>query len=339
MWFGVARAGELAGNYVTTREAAAATLAVAPRRPELVALPRSRLDVARVDREENVFGRPDAELLAPIATAKVVRVKLNHGGTSLSLRVDFANGARAAFKPEQTWPQSDPRREIAAYRIDRLLGIGHVPPAKPIAIAVEDVFAAADPATRLTVIKRITDEGIAHHGMLRGEASWWIPDITLARLGRARIDESEGRGLWTQFLQTDVEMPAKWEPMLAQISTCIVFDYLIDNADRWSGSNTEMSPDGKTLYFMDNSMSFSTHNHPITQGSLRRIERFSRGLVGQLRGVTRDTIVKALGDGEALGKLLQDAEIDAILIRRDDILEYVDHLIAKYGEDVVLAFP
>ena len=43
--------------------------------------------------------------------------------------------------------------------------------------------------------------------------------------------------------------------------------------------------------------------------------------------------------GEALGKLLQDVEIDAILVRRDDILEYVDHLIAKYGEDVVLAFP
>ena len=40
----------------------------------------------------------------------------------------------SAFKPEQTFPQSDPRREIAAYRIDRLLRINHVAPAKAIAI-------------------------------------------------------------------------------------------------------------------------------------------------------------------------------------------------------------
>ena len=49
--------------------------------------------------------------------------KLNIGGSSLSIRLDFASGARAAFKPHQIWPQSKPRREIAAYRIDRYLHI------------------------------------------------------------------------------------------------------------------------------------------------------------------------------------------------------------------------
>ena len=127
--------------------------------------------------------------------------------------------------------------------------------------------------------------------------------------------------------------------MLAQISTCIVFDYLIDNADRWSGSNTEMSPDGKTLYFMDNSMSFSTHTHGVTLNALRRIQRFPRALIGRMRGLTREAIEKVVADGDVLGRLLQDPEIDAILVRRDNILEYVDHLIAKYGEDEVLAFP
>ena len=37
-----------------------------------------------------------ALLLAPLAATKVTGIKLNHGGTSLSLRVDFASGARAA---------------------------------------------------------------------------------------------------------------------------------------------------------------------------------------------------------------------------------------------------
>jgi hypothetical protein len=340
VWFGVGRASELAGDYFTTREAAASTVTpLGPQRP-LLALPRAQLASADARHEDtSVFGAPDAELLAPINAAKVTRVKLNHGGISLSLRVDFANGARASFKPEQTWPQSDPRREIAAYRIDRLLGIGHVSPAKPIAVPLEDVLAAADPGMRGLVIKRVTEEGIAHKGVLSGEAQWWIPEITLARLGAARIDEPDGRALWTQYLQADAAMPAPWRSMLAQISTLLVFDQLIDNADRWSGSNTEMSPDGTTLYFMDNTMAFSNHDHVITAGALHRIQRFSRALIGRLRGLTREAVVAALGDGEVLGPLLQDAEIDAILVRRDGILEYVDHLIAKYGEDEVLAFP
>jgi len=340
VWFGVERAGELAGDYFTTREAAASTVTpLGPERP-LLALPRAQLVAADAPREDaTVFGAPDAELLAPINAAKVTRVKLNHGGISLSLRVDFANGARAAFKPEQTWPQSDPRKEIAAYRIDRLLGIGHVPPAKPIAVPLEDVFAAADPGMRGMVIKRVSEEGVAHKGVLRGEASWWIPEIALAKLGTARVDEAEGRALWTQYLQADARVPAKWRAMLAQIATCVLFDQLIDNADRWSGNNTEMSPDGSTLYFMDNSMSFSTHEHVITSGALHRVQRFPRALIGRMRGLTREAVVAALGDGELLGPLLQDAEIDAILARRDGIIEYVDHLIAKYGEDEVLAFP
>jgi len=340
VWFGVGRAGELAGDYFTTREAAASTLAPALAQPGLAPLPRAWLDVAQAAaREQNVFGASDPELLAPINAAAVTRVKLNHGGISLSLRVDFANGARAAFKPEQTWPQSDPRREIAAYRIDRLLRIGHVSPAKPIEVSLEAVYAAADPGMRGYVIKRISDEGIAHEGVLRGEASWWIPDIAPAKLGTTRIDDPEGRTLWTQYLQVGAEMPPQWRSMLAQIATCIVFDQLIDNADRWSGNNTEMSPDGRTLFFMDNSMSFSTHTHSVPTAALHRIQRFSRGFFERMRGLSRESVVTALGNGEGLGQLLQDAEIDAIVTRRDGILEYIDHLIAKYGENEVLAFP
>ena len=134
LYLGVGKATEVAGGYLTGSEASAATPLV-PLGPVAtpVRLPRSYLEVARRP-IESVYGAPDDELLAPLGASKVTRIKLNHGGTSLSLRLDFASGARAAFKPEQTHPQSDPRREIAAYRIDRLLGIGHVPPAKATAI-------------------------------------------------------------------------------------------------------------------------------------------------------------------------------------------------------------
>ena len=136
LWIGVGQATKLAGTYLAGGEAVAATSAPSVRTPER--LPRGYLDVAPRP-PNNVFGSPDDELLAPLGAATVTRIKLNHGGTSLSLRLDFANGARAAFKPEQTHPQSDPRREIAAYRLDRLLGIGRVPPAKATSIPVAAV--------------------------------------------------------------------------------------------------------------------------------------------------------------------------------------------------------
>src|SRR3954466_15328582 len=83
----------------------------------------------------------------------------------------------------QIHPQSDPRREIAAYRIDRLLGIGHVPPAKSAAFAIEDLIAAADPANRGSSASRIEQEGIPREGKLCGELSWWIPEIKRVRIG------------------------------------------------------------------------------------------------------------------------------------------------------------
>ena len=46
-------------------------------------------------------GVPDAPRLDPVRTGKVTRVKFNRGGSSLSLRLEFDNGAKAAFKPQR----------------------------------------------------------------------------------------------------------------------------------------------------------------------------------------------------------------------------------------------
>jgi hypothetical protein len=291
---------------------------------------------------DTVFGAPDPELLAPIAATPVTRVKLNHGGTSLSLRLDFASGARAAFKPQQIHPQSDPRREIAAYRLDRMLGIGHVPPAKSAAFAVEDLVAAIEPAGRARAEARIADEGIARHGKLHGEVSWWIPEIKLVRIEGHDIDDPEGQAVWSGYLQAGAARPAKLQPMLAQIATAILFDLLIDNSDRWSGNNTQGSPDNRILYFMDNTLAFSTFTlgHASNLSKLYKIQVFPRALVGKLRALTAETIVAALGaDDELLGPLLTEAEIRAMIARRDHFLEYIDRLIAELGEDAVLALP
>jgi hypothetical protein len=281
-------------------------------------------------------------LLEPVAASPLTRVKLNHGGTSLSLRLEFASGARAAFKPQQIHPQSDPRREIAAYRIDRLLGIGHVPPAKSAAFALDDVIAAVEPAGRAYAASRITEEAIARHGKLHGEVSWWIPEIKLVRIAGHGIEEPEGQAAWSAYLQAGAEMPDELRPMLAQIATAILFDLLIDNSDRWSGNNTQGSLDNRILYLMDNTLSFSTFTlgHTTNLSKLYKIQVFPRALVGRLRGLTPEMVEAALGaEDELLGPLLTRAEIRAMIARRDHFLEYIDRLIAELGDSAVLALP
>jgi hypothetical protein len=130
--------------------------------------------------------------------------------------------------------------------------------------------------------------------------------------------------------------------MLAQIAAVIVFDVVIDNSDRWSGNNTQGSPDNRVLYFMDNTLSFSTftRGHAANLSKLGRIQVFPRALIGKLRALTRAAVAAALGgEDDLLGPLLTDVEIRAIISRRDHLLEYVDRLIADLGDDVVLALP
>lgn len=344
VWIGVGRATELAGTYLEARPAAAAT--VETRIPAIAApLPRAHLEVQPPEpaAPATVFGAADEELLMPLGAAAVIGTKLNRGGTSLSLRIEFANGARAAFKPEQIHPQSDPRREIAAYRLDRLLGLGRVPPAKATSIPVADLLAATPANHRTFVADRLAEEAIDRKGVLHGELSWWIPEIKLAKLGTHRIDEPEGKKLWRAYLKLGATIPDEHRPMVAQIAAIALFDVLIDNPDRWSGSNTRMSPDGTVLYFMDNSMSFSRYafGHERNVLTLRRMEVFPRGLVEKLRGLTLESVQAALAvDGDAaLGPLLSDEEVRAILARRDNMLRHVDRLIAEHGEAAVLAFP
>jgi hypothetical protein len=342
VWIGVGRTLDLAGEYLTTREAAAATSSPAPSMA-LARVPAALLELEPPAAAPTVFGAPDEVLLAPLA-GNLARVKPNKGGTSLSLRVDFASGGRASFKPEQTWPQSDPRREVAAYRIDRMLGIGRVPPAKPIKIPLAQVIEAADPEYRTYTTRRLADEAIARNGELRGMVSWWIPEIRDAKLGPLRVDELESIREWVGYLQVGATIPPDARPMVEQLATCIVFDVITDNADRWSGANTKASPDQRTLYFMDNTLSFSkfTHGHDTNLKPFLRLQVFPRALVGKLRGLTFESLNAALSLGDdpvGLGPLLSPVEVRAILARRDHVIAHIDGLIAQYGEGAVLALP
>lgn len=342
VWFGVGHAVELADDYVGTREASAATGHTSY--GAITRIPPGYLEVHAPAALPTVFDAPDDVLLGPLGAAAVTRVKPNKGGTSLSLRLDFANGSRAAFKPQQIHLQSEPRREIAAYRIDRLLGIGHVAPAKAAKFTVAELVAAADPQLRTVTTQRILGETRARDGIVRGFIAWWIPEIRDARIGDYNVDSAEGMDLWTSYLRIGAHVPESARSLVAQLASLVVFDVVIDNADRWSGSNVKVSPDRTTLYFMDNTLSFSVFSkgHDNNLRPMYRMQVFPRALVARLRALTLEslTAVLDLGDDPAgMGPLLTDAELIAVMSRRDHVIAYIDRLIAQFGEDAVLALP
>lgn len=283
----------------------------------------------------------DAAALAPLRSGRIARVKFNRGGSSLSLRIDFDNGARAAFKPEQIHPQSNPRREIAAYRLDRLLGLNRVPPAVGRTFTVEEIVAAVPPKERHK-LPRLDQEAIDRKGRFRGELSWWIPVIENGRVGGFNMDSTDGIVTWKRYLRPGANIPERDAALVRQISDMIVFDFLLDNTDRWSGSNAKVSEDGTVLYFMDNTMAV-THNakgHRKSHTYLSRVQTFSRRLIGEIRALTEEQVEGVLEhDTEPFDFLATRREIAALMSRRDTLIEYVDALIAEHGEDKVLAFP
>lgn len=287
-------------------------------------------------------GQPDEVLVEPLRDAAIAGVKLNRGGTSLSLRIDLENGARAACKPSQIHPHSQPRREIAAYRINRLLGLSSVPPAVGRRFRLTDMvdnLRKDGTSHRRRVIAETAPE---HDGMVVAELSWWIPVLVEARIDGFSIDSTDGVVTWKRYLAIGREVPDEVAGMVAQISQLVLFDFVINNSDRWSGGNVKASEDGRVLYFMDNTMSFGDddNGHSKVRTYLERSAKFSRDMVTRLRALSEEDLRAALtSDIEPFEFLLSDAEILSVLARRDWAIRYIDRLIEKHGEEAVLAFP
>jgi hypothetical protein len=290
------------------------------------------------------LGKSDAELVAPLRDSPVTAVKLNRGGSSLSLRIDFESGGRAACKPNQIHMHSQPRREIAAYRINRLLGLSSVPPAVGRRFRVDELAARFKPEAKSDrarfLAEMVPDRDNA--GTVLGELTWWITALDPAVIEGFPIDSTEGVVTWKRYLTVGNEIPEAVAPLVAQISNLLLFDFVINNSDRWSGGNLKSSLGGTALVFMDNTLAFGgdPNGHTRVRTYLYRSQKFSRRLVDRLRGLDEAELEEALTrDIDPFPVLLEENEVKAIMKRRDLAMNYLDELIQKHGIDAVLAFP
>jgi len=281
------------------------------------------------------LGMSDELLLERLRAQPVARLKLNRGGSSLSFRVDFADGSRAAWKPAQTNAQTVPRKEVAAYRLNRLLGLNAVAPATQRSISRDDLFGLLDPDS-LVALPRIRAETIVGpNGLISGEASYWIPVIK-----DSLFDTPVGHAILTGWLTQGQPIPFEQRGLVAQVARLVVFDFLIANPDRYSGGNMKTSEDGSQLFFMDNTMSFflDADGPEKTRLNLYRTQRFSRGLHQALGHLDLRGLRRCLHEPDGTD-ILTDAELRAVVERRLFIERYVADLIKQFGETEVLSLP
>ncbi len=169
--------------------------------------------------------------------------------------------------------------ELAAYRIDRMLGLRRVPP----------------------VVRREIDRRT-------GTLQLWMQGVMSER---DRRDE-------------EVQVPdtVRWA---RQLSIMHVFDNLIGNFDR---NQTNMLIDqGWRLWLIDHTRSFLRTDRLLEP---EKIQRCDRHLLRSLRDLDGEVVRRRLAG------LVDPPELDALMARRDALVERFDTLINELGEDAVL---
>jgi len=183
--------------------------------------------------------------------------------------------------------------EVAAYRIDKLLGLGMVPP---------------------TIERRFHNS--------RGSLQLWVTNIVMD--GREKEEKKVSvppryHGTWNRatYLQR-------------------AFDNLIGNEDRHLG-NLLITEDWR-LILIDHSRSFRTTKKFLrglpfdekTPGGPKYMSELPRAFVEKVEGLSHESIEAAVGE------YLTRREIDAVLTRRDLVMQAIGRQIAERGEDSVL---
>lgn len=270
-------------------------------------------------------GVPEDRILDAIREGRI-GTRQNVGSTSVNLHLHLAGGIDAAWKPRTTTHGETYRAEIAAYRLNRLLGMNRVPP------AVSRIIPRAQ--LRLAPTSPVVFE---RDNTARGAAIYWVPVLRDSLIDRPREIER-----WSAWLRQGRTIPAEQRVRAEEISSLLVFDFLTGNWDRWSGSNVPMDADGHLIY-RDNNGGFE---EPFVEGLLqrgmfwlRRAQRFSRSVIERARAMTDASIRAEMAlDPDRAHPPLTDAQIRSLLRRRDALIQYVDGLSRRHGEANVLAF-
>jgi len=300
--------------------------------------PGALLDAGPIPAGGGFLGLDDEVMLRRICEAPIERIERNRGGSTISFRVWLAGGQRGLFKPQQRSEVANYRAELAAYRMSRLLGLHRTPPACGRSMPRERLQRAADGSGDPAFSQRVLTELLGRGDVVPGAMLFWVPGA---------LEPVPGVDRHAALLGTDA-LPDDARGLAADLSALLLFDFLNDNVDRWSGGNIlrqRAAPGLATgpMLFMDNGASFSAVNdgmgaRPQDQSArLDRVQRFPRALVAALRALTPETVRAAMAR-DPLGPCLSDTQIAAVIARRDRLLRHIDATVAARGDAEALPF-
>jgi len=310
----------------------------APKPPEALLESPPRPSLPHAGLRGPVDPSKDRQWLERLTSAPITEIVRNPGGATITLRVKFADGSRAVFKPEQKHSASNYRSEIAAYHVDRLLGFARTAAVAGRTIGfghiVEQLEAAGvDPS----FLERFRSEVPSQNGQVAGAMIAWHA---------GRLTNAEPPRGWTARLRTADPVASELERRLPEWSDLLVFDFLIDNTDRWSGGNV-LALGGGGLIFLDNAAGFAPWRSSRGENTMNRVEPVCR-----FRKATRDALAAAgpasaaeahLGSRlerslakDPLAPVLGKAQFAALDARVARLLEHVAECQRELGDGVVL---
>jgi hypothetical protein len=275
--------------------------------------------------------KADAGWLAQLAAAPITEIVRNRGGATITLQVRLAGGSRALFKPEQTHSASNHRAEIAAFHLDRVLGFGRTAPVVGRSVRASTLrrwleLGHHEPEW----LERFEREVIVRDGAVQGALIAWHSK---------RLVNAEPPKNWTHAL-LDADAGSLPPERALEWSDLVVFDYLLDNTDRWSGGNVLALGDGGPLVFLDNAAGFVRGG--IAEPSQRKI-----GAVCRFRHSTFESLARASGTlgqrisrslaGDPLAPVLSEQRLSALDQRLERLIVHMARCIADHGRGSVIA--
>ncbi|WP_157070335.1 hypothetical protein [Sandaracinus amylolyticus] len=310
-----------------------------------------------ITRIDAFLGEPDAPRITSLSEAALEGVGRGRGGRSVAFVVTLRDGTRGYFKPEQTFSSGSYAAEIAAYHLDRALGLGRVAPV----VGRRVPWSRLEPVLSEHAPERLREVVVQPDGTVRGALVWWIPEaLPSLDLGRGwerwiRLDgalaitpfqrprEYAALASGTVPIPTRGEGPSAGDPdrgdRAAELSDLVLFDYLAHNTDRWGGdfTNLRTREPGGPLVFLDHGACFLRHRARFgyMDARLRALQRFRRSTIDTIRALTMDDL-RARLMGDPLGAALDETQLEHLEERRRVLLEHVDATLAARGDAVWL---
>lgn len=270
-------------------------------------------------------GRSEDEWVRLMHERPVVRTVTRYHSTLYVFHMDLGDGVEISFQPEQTRLESFWRREITSYHLARLLGIeNRVPP----------TIGKRVPLSAFGRYARGANLVVDREGMVYGSASVWVPV-----LHGAQMHEAPARREWSGWMNPANPLPERHRERARQVAEVLVFDYLAANYDRWNCCNIAVD-ENNDLVFRDNDAGWLPRviNTLGSPGVTRRVPRY---LYESMQRATPEALRASVARDPMAGRvhIVSSGAYEGYDRRRNAMLASLRRMIARYGEEAVLAWP